>query len=48
MLAIEIAKQGGTVLDFTQSSEVISMAKINYDDFVKEWKGKDFQMPSQN
>ncbi|MBI9041956.1 hypothetical protein [Lutibacter sp.] len=48
MLAIEIAKQGGSVLDFTQSSEVISMAKNNYDDFVKEWKGKDFQMPSQN
>jgi uncharacterized protein (DUF697 family) len=48
MLAIEIAKQNGTVLDFEQSSEIIKKGKDNYKDFLKEFKEKDLYYQGQN
>lgn len=46
LLAIEIAKQGGKVLDFEASSSIAKVAKETYSDFLKEWKGRNIAKPS--
>lgn len=45
MIAIEIVKNEGGILDFDTSSEVISSAKSNYSDFLKKWKNKEIPNP---
>lgn len=44
-LAIEIAKNNGLQLTIEKSSEIIDESKVSYDEFVKEWKGKELKKP---
>jgi uncharacterized protein (DUF697 family) len=48
ILAIEIAKQGGSVIDFEKSSEIVKKGKVEYKDFLKEFKEKNLHSHRQN